>query len=132
MVSGKQLVVRLLGRFDEAPALLQRVPDRLFHETRHAGLDAQEPLLDVHRVRRRQDHALWLVLGKAFAEGLVQRHVELQSDLRGVRSRVDDRGENAIGTRNRLFDMAYADHSCASDRNAHSCHGRLLVIRRRA
>lgn len=97
---------------------LQRVRDRFLHQCRHLRRYALQCLVDVHRVRRRQDHAVRTVLGEQFGERGVVGDTQHPCTIGGRRCRIDDRRQRAFRVVQDLFDVPPADLAGAGDCDA--------------
>ncbi len=74
MMADQQRNACALGRFGEPQSFGIRVCDRLLHERRYACRHAQEPLLDVQHVGRRDDHAVRTILRQQLRDRRIKSH----------------------------------------------------------
>lgn len=123
VVADEQGHARRLGRLDQARRRGDIVGDRFLHQSRHARRHRREAVLDMHLVRRGDDHAIRPARRDHLGEGREPRDAvparQLLADGRGI-----DHGDKiGLRPRHHVLDMALADEAGAEHRELDRIHG---------
>src|SRR4051794_18682943 len=115
MMPDKEWHAGVLARIDQSDSTFQIVSDRLLDESRDAGGDACQAVLDVHLVRSRDNNTVGLLSREHCMQVRVPCGFCLPGNVARIFRWIDNRNQLRILRCENPLDMALSDHSSTDD-----------------